>query len=273
MNVSAHLNAPFFLTGRVVFGLAIAAQGVVCLYYRDFMHSLQPVPAAIPGYDFLALLVGVILIAAGFAIVSGVRARPLGLTLALLLVAGIGLLHVPGAIENPELLRSPFWIRGFESLALAGAAVLLAGRAGEQRPSWIRAGRVVFGASLPVFGILHFVYPANVAALITTATPGWPWPLFLAYLTGAGHFAAGVAIATGVWARWAAMLAGFMYATWALTLHLPRVVDHPAARSLENPAGYAGDRGELTSLFVCVAFWGAAWVVAGSLPVRTTVRA
>lgn len=273
MNAGAYLNAPFFLTGRAVFGIAIAAEGVICLYFRDFIHSLQPVPAGIPGYDTLALLTGVLLVAAGFAIVSGVRARLFGFTLAALLVLGIPLLHVPGAMQEPALLLSPFWIRTFESLALAAAAVVVAGRADEPRPGWIRAGRFVFGASLPVFGILHFVFADNVAALVATATPAWPSPLFMAYLTGAGHVAAGVAIATGIWARVAAILAGFMYATWAMTLHLPRVIDHPAARSLENPAGYGGDRGEFTSLFVCVAFWGAAWIVAGSLPVRITARA
>ena len=77
--------------------------------------------------------------------------------------------------------------------------------------------------------------------------------LLLAVMGGA----AGVAIATGVLVRPAAILAGFMYASWALTLHLPRIIDHPT--------GFQGYRPELTSLFVCVAFWGAAWIVAGSV--------
>lgn len=58
-------------------------------------------------------------------------------------------------------------------------------------------------------------------------------------------------------ARPAAILAGVMYASWALTLHLPRIID--------PPTGFQGYRPELTSLCVCVAFWGAAWIVAGSL--------
>jgi uncharacterized membrane protein YphA (DoxX/SURF4 family) len=86
-----------------------------------------------------------------------------------------------------------------------------------------------------------------------------------AYLTGIAHIAAGVAIATGIFARLAAILAGFMYASWALTLHLARVIDNPAPRSADFPQGYGGDRGELTSLFVCVGFWGAAWIIAGTL--------
>jgi uncharacterized membrane protein YphA (DoxX/SURF4 family) len=269
MNFGARIAAPFFWAGRVLFGIAIAALGVICLYFRDFIHSLQPVPAGIPGYETLSLLTGILLVGAGFAIISGVRARPLALLLAILLVVGIPLLHVPGAMLDPELLRSPFWIRSFESLALAGAALILAGRAGEPyRPSWVNAGRFAFGFSLPVFGILHFVYPENVAALVATATPVLPWPLFWAYLTGAGHLAAGVAIGTQIGARWASILAGFMYASFALLLHIPRIIDHPAARSVDNPAGYGGDRGELTSLAVCVAFWGAAWIIAGSLGPR-----
>jgi uncharacterized membrane protein YphA (DoxX/SURF4 family) len=170
----------------------------------------------------------------------------------------IVLLHVPSAFTDPSLLRSPWWIRTFESLALAGAALIMAGLAGNPaRQSWVRAGRITFGISLPVFGTLHFIYPENVAALVALSPAGYPWPLFWAYLTGVGHFAAGVAIVTGVWSRLAAILAGIMYASWALTLHLPRIID--------NPDTYSGDRPELTSLFVCVAIWGAAWIVAGSL--------
>jgi uncharacterized membrane protein YphA (DoxX/SURF4 family) len=123
------------------------------------------------------------------------------------------------------------------------------------RDTWVRAGRVAFGISLPVFGILHFVYPDSVAALVDLSPVSYPWPLFWAYLTGAGHFAAGVAIVSGVLPRLAALLAGVMYASWVFTLHLPRIIDHPET--------YGGNRGELTSLFVCTAFWGAAWIVAG----------
>lgn len=241
--------------GRWIYGTAITAFGLLCLAYMNFISSLQPVPETLPGFSALALLLGIALVVAGLGIASGVRVLHGGLFVAAMFVAGIVVLHIPSAFTNPALLRSPWWIRTFESLALAGAALVLAGlAAGTGRESWVRAGRVLFGISLPVFGVLHFVYADNVASLI----PSWyPWPLFLAYLTGFGHFAAGVAIAAGVLARLAAILAGFMYATWALTLHLPRV--------LVNPPTYAGDRQELTSLFVCVAFWGAAWIVAGSL--------
>jgi uncharacterized membrane protein YphA (DoxX/SURF4 family) len=252
------LKIHYLLPGRIIYAIAIAALGAICLVYVDFVNSLQPVPAGIPGYALLAVATGVFLVAAGLAILADYKVYPASIGVAGLFGLWIVLLHVPSAFTDPELLRSPWWIRTFESVALGGAALILAGMAGNPgNARLLRAGRIAFGVSLPVFGILHFIYPENVAALVALSPARFPWPIFWAYLTGAGHVAAGIGIATGVMARWAAILAGFMYASWALTLHLPRIID--------NPATYSGDRRELTSLFVCVAFWGAAWIVAGSL--------
>ena len=229
--------------------------GLVCVIFGDFVNSLQPVPKWMPGYAPLALATGFILVVAGASVMANVKTILAATGLAVLLASWIVLLHVPSAFTDPILLRSPWWIRTFETLALAGACLVVVGRASAPvRERRVRAGRIMFGVSLPVFGILHFVYADNVASLVPDF---YPWPLFLAYLTGAGHFAAGIAIATGVFARPAALLAGAMYAVWALTLHVPRVID--------NPPAYQGDRAELTSLFVCVAFWGAAWLIAGNV--------
>lgn len=263
----------YLQAGRIIYAIAMIAFGTICIGYVDFLNSLQPVPATLPGYSTLAVLTGLVLLLSGLAILADRRTRTAGLAVAAVLVLGIVLLHIPSGFTNPSLLRSPWWIRNFESLALAGAALILAGLAsGPARESWVRAGRIAFGVSLPVFGVLHFVYPGSVAILVSASPVPYPWPMVWAYLTGAGHFVAGVAIAAGVLPRLAAIVAGFMYASWALTLHLPRVIDHPAARSVDNPAGYAGNRQELTSTFVCVAFWGAAWIVAGSLAKREVGR-
>jgi uncharacterized membrane protein YphA (DoxX/SURF4 family) len=254
-SISGSGTRGYALSGRVLYAIGMIGFGAVCLVYVDFVNSLQPVPASLPGYAVLAVLTGVVLGAAGLAIMVDVKTRLSGIALASLFALWIALLHIPSAFTDPSLLLSPWWIRTFETLALAGAALILAGVAAEPvRERWVSAGRIAFGVSLPVFGILHFIYPESVAALVELSPAGYPWPLFWAYLTGFGHFAAGLAIATGVMSRLAAVLAGFMYASWALTLHLPRVID--------NPPAYAGDRQELTSLLVCVAFWGAAWIVA-----------
>ncbi|HLT92406.1 MAG TPA: hypothetical protein VKZ85_15845 [Woeseiaceae bacterium] len=240
--------------GRIILGTALVGWGVIGLLFGEFVNSLQPFPAWLPGYRALAILNALGLLGAGLALVAGVRVRRVALAVAAWLVIWIPLLHIPQAIADPVLLRSPFWIRTFELLALAGGCLVLAGRP--------EIGRRLFGIALPVFGILHFVYPVSVAVLIP---PWYPWPLFWAWFTGAAHFAAGVAIATGIQARLAALLAGTMYGLWALTLHLPR-------QFMEEVFHYSGPRPEWTSTCVAVAFCGAAWIVAGSLASRRPAR-
>src|SRR5690606_31478646 len=130
---------------------------------------------------------------------------------------------------------------------------------------WVRTGRILYGLSLPVFGALHLIYPASVAALI----PVWyPWPMFLAYFTGISQIVGGLAIAAGVVPRVAAILAGVMYGSWALTLHMPRNwcrVLGPCELLPLDVVGLRNLRPEMTSMFVAIAMCGAAWSVAGSV--------
>lgn len=259
---------PIGVAGRAAFAVALAGFGVLCLSYADTIHQLQPlimfVPASTPGYGVVGILTGVFLLAASGALITGVRTRMLMLCLAAFFGVWIAALHVPSAFVEPQLLRSPWWIRTFETLALMGGAVVLAGlTARPVRDDWIRLGGVFYGVSLPVFGVLHFVHADNVASLVPAF---YPWPLFWAYLTGAGNIAGGAAIALGAMSRPAAILAGTMYATYALTLHIPLVVStyFPQLASGE-PAALQAARAGLTSLFVAIAMWGCAWIVAGSL--------
>jgi uncharacterized membrane protein YphA (DoxX/SURF4 family) len=246
------------LSGRLLFGTAIAGFGLVSVLFADFVRQLQPVSQFVapetPGYGTLATMNGLALIAVGIALVADIRTRPVAVGLAGFFAAWIVGLQVPSAFLDPGLLRSPWWVRTFETVALLGASLVLAGLAGPPaRERWVRVGRRLFGASLPVFGVLHFIYAENVASLV----PGfYPWPLFLAYFTGATKSVAGAAIALGVLPRLAAILVAVQYAVYAATLHIPR-------QFMDQPAGYQPNG--ITSLFVAVGFCGAALTVAGSL--------
>lgn len=254
--------------GRALFAISITGFGVLCLIYVDFVHQLQPVdvllPASTLAYSILAVLTGVFLIVAGPAILTGIKADAVTVTLAGFFAIWILVLQVPSAFVDPSLLRSPWWVRTFETVALTGAALILAGLMSQpERTRWTRIGRVLFGVSLPVFGTLHFIYAENVASLVPSL---YPWPLLWAYLTGAGNLAAGLAITTGVFSRLAAVLAGVMYGTYALTLHIPRsVMTYIPNLFTENLADFQRARGGLTSTFVAIGMWGAAWLVAASL--------
>lgn len=257
------MNDRILSVGRAAFGVAITGFGVLCLGYRDFVSALQPVPEWMPGYGALAIATGIMLVVSGVALLldrhTGVTAR---LMIAVFL-SWIVLLHVPSAFVQPQLLRSPWWIRTFESLAFAGAALILAAHASRPvRERWLTMGRVAYGVALPVFGALHLIYPASVAALIP---PWYPLPLFLAYFTGVAQIVGGIAIAAGFLPRLAPMLAGVMYGTWAITLHMPRSWCRAIGPCgfMPDVAGLQGSRAGLTSLFVAVGMCGAAWIVAG----------
>lgn len=253
--------------GRIAYALAIVGFGVLCLGYVDFVNQLQPVPSWLPAYEPLALLTGAFLIAVGFALLSNVRISLAASGLAIVFASWIIALQVPSAFAEPSLLRSPWWVRTFETVALMGAALVLVGLGSDpSRPTWVRRGRIVYGIALPVFGTLHLVYPDSVASLVP---PIYPWPMFWAHFTGLAMIFGGLAIATGVFARLAATLAGVMYGSWFLTLHIPRSWCRAfvACEFMGGapPVGLEGSRGGLTSLFVALGMCGGAWIVAGSL--------
>ena len=77
--------------------------------------------------------------------------------------------------------------------------------------------------------------------------------MFWAYATGAGFVAAGVALLTGVQARLAAILLTAMFASFAVLVHLPKLLAQPTSHWIwsENALN--------------LAVMGAAWAVADSL--------
>jgi uncharacterized membrane protein YphA (DoxX/SURF4 family) len=80
-----------------------------------------------------------------------------------------------------------------------------------------------------------------------------PASVFWAYLTGFGHVSAGVSIASGVLARIGATLLAFMFSSFVLLVHVPRVLTHLSVRA------------EWHMLATATALSGAAWLVASAL--------
>jgi uncharacterized membrane protein YphA (DoxX/SURF4 family) len=231
---------------RILFALALAAIGLQNLLTVGFLPELQPVPTWLPGQPFWACAVGLLLVGAGACVMAGRAIRQAAGALACLLFGTVLLLHVPRLIADPG--DGGAWTGAFEILALGGGAWFLTGT-----PSGERAGRLCFAASLPAFGVLHFIYIDYVAYVI----PSWiPAHLFWGYFTGVAHIAAGTSILTGVKARLAATLLAVMFGSWVLLLHIPR-----AAAAL-------GKRPEWTSLFVAMAMCGASWLIARRLARR-----
>lgn len=241
------LRATLLAFGGTLLGLGLGAIGFQYLILADFIAELSPAPAGLPARALWATLAGLALVIAGVALVVRARLRTAALMLAVLLFLILVALHVPNVIAKPT--TGGAWTPAMELLALGGAALMLMGMTGGDS-RLVLIGRRCFGVTLPVFGLLHFVYHDYVASVI----PSWiPAPQFWAYFTGVAHVAAGLAIVTGVRARLASVLLGLMFGSWVLILHLPRV------------AAALNSRPEWTSLFVATAMCGSAWLVVASL--------
>lgn len=246
--------------GGAVFAIGIAGLGALSIIHSDFVLGLEPVPSWVPFPIAWAYLTGIVLIAVGASIAANIKARLAAISLGLILSLWVLLLHLPKLVLN--LRDGGEWTCAFETIALGGAAWVLAGilntdetgrqNRGAADEKMVALGLLCFAVSLPVFGIQHFIYYDYVASVI----PGWiPWHLFWAYFVGIAFFFACVSIITKVKVRLAAALLGIMFGTWVLIVHAPRVANH-----LHN-------RPEWTSLFICVAMCGGAWLATGSFDV------
>jgi uncharacterized membrane protein YphA (DoxX/SURF4 family) len=168
------------------------------------------------------------------------------------------LLKLPHVVMMP--LQEFNWL-GFGEIAVivAGAWVIFAEERGQARSSslkfatgasGVRIARIIFALALIPIGLSHFVYATQTIGFIPTWLPFRP---FWAYLTGAGHIAAGLGVLFGVVPRLAAMLEAAMIGVFTALVWVPLVVKDPASQL--NWTGF------LISWIIAAA----AWVVAESL--------
>ena len=112
---------PFLRLGRYFFALAFLAFGIQHLVFGRFAAGLGP--PWIPGRPLLAYLFGLIFVAAGTAIIIGKQTHLAATLLASIAFLYFLLLYVPLIIKH---LHDPLpWTRGFEILAMCGAALVL----------------------------------------------------------------------------------------------------------------------------------------------------
>lgn len=121
MLMGAH--APKWLkpTARIAFGLSALVFGVSHFVYADFTAKM--VPGWIPAPLFWAYATGAGHVAAGIAILSGIRARLAATLLAAMCGAFVILLHAPRVAAAPDARVE--WTMLFIAMSLTGAAVLI----------------------------------------------------------------------------------------------------------------------------------------------------
>jgi len=253
--------------GTILFSFGLGGLGVLTLIYDDFAMAWQPVPPWVPHREILAYLSGALLLCCSGGAFFRLTASLATLVLTLFVFSWLLLLQVPRVASDPS--NEGMWLGFGETLLLgSGGWVLFVSGAIDEGGHWgrfvpgephLRAGRLIFAAALPLIGLSHFSYSALTASMV----PAWlPGHLFFAYLTGAGHIAAGVGILLGLLPGLAASLEATMITLFVLLLHLPGITSHPR------------DRLQWTMFFIATAYAGSAWAVAGTVrgSGRTDVR-
>lgn len=246
-----------FELGRALFATAIAGLGAQCLVRSNAVPALEPVLARAE-LPVIGWVTGVVLIAAALAMLTRRAASYGAAVIASVLLLWVVLLHVPALVAAPR--SGSAWTCAFETFALSGAALLLWGLtvriSGTDRTALSLAsrattiGRLMYGVSMPAFGVLHFLY----IPYIVYVTPNWiPAHVFFAYATGAAHIASGLSLVSGVLSRLAGYCTAAMFGSWVLIVHAPRVL-----RASHTPS-------EWTSMLIALGMCGGALLIASAL--------
>jgi len=214
-----NLNSALYALGAILLG-------AVGIYFADFAHQWQPVPAGIGFRTQLAYLSGALLIIGGSAILSRKGERGGALLLAVFYGFWVIALHLPNAIASYQHIGAWNGPAEITFLTTGGIALFAAGAGSLRNPLNLTA-RFLAGASELVFGFAHFNYADFTASMV----PAWipPSQLFWAYATGAGHLAAGLAFVSGIRSRLAATCLAGMMGSFVVLLHLPRVIANPSS--------------------------------------------
>ncbi|MEO7730894.1 MAG: DoxX family protein [Kofleriaceae bacterium] len=253
-------RAQVWRASLVVYGLAAAGLGVLCLIAGDLGHVFQPVARWMPLRAWLPYVSGAVLVAGGVALLVPRLTRLAALVLTIHFAVWLLVFNLPNTLGKPAVVGN--WEGcGLNAAVVAGGWILLAAsrRSSSHAASRLlgasgtRLARWLFAVGLPLIGLAHFLGAEGATVYVPTWLPlriGW------VYLTGAGHVAAGLAILFGVVPRLAAVLEAAQITAFVVLAHLPAVVAAPR------------DRVQWAMLVYALSIAASAWLVAATLAAR-----
>jgi hypothetical protein len=235
--------------GVWVWAVGIVALGLVGLAFGN-LEGGQTAPKATPDRAVLVAIANAFLVVAGAAAPLRGARRWAAAALALWWVVVVTVLMAASVILlHPDVFGA--WSGAAEVMAVGTAAIIVwAGTGVSGEAAWVRGAQATFGICAVLFGVAHFVYMGLTAPLVPRWLPGSG--VFWGYATGVAQVAAGVAIATRIAGRLAAVLLTTMYGLFQLLVHMPLLIGAPGSE-------FFWSENALNLTLV-----GVAWVVAAS---------
>ena len=235
--------------GRVFYGIAIAALGLLTMYYRRLPYMMIP-----PNHQWLSdhvigvYISGAFLLLAGMCIVLEKSLKQVSLLLGTVLLLVFFFYFIPYELwVSPNYKHFGDWENAAKVLSLASGALVITGR------RLNTPGISLFALTIVSYSLDHFLYAKQAVGYV----PSWvPYPLFWLYFTGTALSCSGIAILLNIKRRLAASLLGIMIFSWVVILHIPYALSAPLAKN----------EGEVTSAFLALAYCGIAFVIAGDMP-------
>lgn len=242
------------------FAIGMVGFGILALVSGDFAMVWQPVPQWLPGRTILAYTSGIITLVGGLGLLFRATAAWSARILFPYLIIWLSL-KLPALFVAPKI--EAVWL-GFGELAVlfAGGWVLFA-KLGELQDGSplkvltseksVRIAQIFFAVWLIPIGLSHIFYVQATRDLV----PAWlPYREGWAYLTGAGHIAAGLGVLFSIFPRVAALAEASMIGVFAIFVWGPAILAAPKTRL------------PWTAFFISWAIAAAAWVVAQSIATK-----
>lgn len=213
--------------GHAVFAATMIALGILGLIQRDFTVIWQPIPKGVPLREALVYLCALVSVACGIGLLWRRGAAMAARVLLAYLLLWLLVFRAPGLFHG--ITVDVYWSLCRTAVMVAAAWVLYAWFAADwdrERLGFatgdqgLRVARAFYGLAIIPFGLAHFAYVKQTAALV----PRWlPAHVAWVYFTGGAFIVAGVAVLIGVFARLAVALSGLQMALFLLLVWAPVV--------------------------------------------------
>jgi len=240
------------------YALGTTFTGILNIFWRDFDASHQPFSSLgknIPGQHILGSVVGVVLVAAGLAVLAG-RSRKAGAAVSAIVYSFFGTLWLLRCFVAIHALGWRFAIVAGTSFGLAQQLMLVAGALilytlsatpdARLEKRTVIAARWIFGLAPIVFGLLHLMGLRVFANIV----PSWMhFGIFWAAATGIAFILAGLAICTRIKDVLAIRLLALMLLLFEFLVEIP-----PVLIRVHNQATWGAAVYNITAIGACWIF-------------------